>query len=310
MSGSAATAAFFRSIPTSDPVARRYYQAAADRIELLERFLEQERKFHDFTTQKWRYTEARLAEFATAFQPGIDPSPAVGKRFRCHLIWWPDELPIPAFVGQPGTRTVVGAPEPRALPLPGLRVLCRKAGPTCDYPDCPCNPDRPRAADSDIKPWPDDGTPPHDRPEHPRMKLLAAAEEAADALRECAVQERETAEFIAALQAKIQELRKAYDEAEARVTAASEEREELRTAYQDLQTRSDERIAALLRQKHEAYAETDRLRDASDSAIQASAREMARLKAWLRYIAGNFRDHRECAEEALRGDLVPEGFEG
>ena len=33
--------------------------------------------------------------------------------------------------------------------------------------------------------------------------------------------------------------------------------------------------------------------------------EIERLRGWLRYIEGNFRDHRQCAEEALRGDAVP-----
>lgn len=36
--------------------------------------------------------------------------------------------------------------------------------------------------------------------------------------------------------------------------------------------------------------------------------EVERLRAWLSYIEGNFRDGRECAAEALRGDAPPEGF--
>lgn len=36
--------------------------------------------------------------------------------------------------------------------------------------------------------------------------------------------------------------------------------------------------------------------------------EIDRLRGWLSYIDGNFRDPRECAAKALRGDPVPEGF--
>lgn len=36
--------------------------------------------------------------------------------------------------------------------------------------------------------------------------------------------------------------------------------------------------------------------------------EVQRLRTWLRYIEGNFRDGRECAAEALHGDAPPEGF--
>jgi len=39
-----------------------------------------------------------------------------------------------------------------------------------------------------------------------------------------------------------------------------------------------------------------------------AAEEIRRLRGWLDYIGGNFRDHRACAEEALRGDELPDGF--
>lgn len=42
----------------------------------------------------------------------------------------------------------------------------------------------------------------------------------------------------------------------------------------------------------------------------AEITEIERLRGWLRYIEGNFRDGPECAAEALRGDPIPEGFEG
>ena len=35
---------------------------------------------------------------------GVDISE--GDKFGGHLIWWPDELPIPQFDGEPGSRTV------------------------------------------------------------------------------------------------------------------------------------------------------------------------------------------------------------
>ena len=39
-----------------------------------------------------------------------------------------------------------------------------------------------------------------------------------------------------------------------------------------------------------------------------AAQEIERLRTWLHYIDGNFRDGPECAYEALRGDVAPEGF--
>lgn len=38
-------------------------------------------------------------------------------------------------------------------------------------------------------------------------------------------------------------------------------------------------------------------------------REMKRIRGWLRYIEGNFSDHRECAAKALAGAPLPESFE-
>jgi len=35
-----------------------------------------------------------------------------------------------------------------------------------------------------------------------------------------------------------------------------------------------------------------------------------RLKKWLRYIRGNYVDHKECAERALSGEDAPITFEG
>lgn len=41
---------------------------------------------------------------------------------------------------------------------------------------------------------------------------------------------------------------------------------------------------------------------------RSAADELERLRGWLRYIAGNFRDGKECAREALDGNPTPEGF--
>lgn len=37
--------------------------------------------------------------------------------------------------------------------------------------------------------------------------------------------------------------------------------------------------------------------------------EITRLRGWLAYIEGDFRDARDCAREALAGDDAPEGFD-
>ena len=41
---------------------------------------------------------------AALVREGVDISE--GDKYGCHLVWWPDELPIPQFDGERGSRTV------------------------------------------------------------------------------------------------------------------------------------------------------------------------------------------------------------
>ena len=50
--------------------------------------------------------------------------------------------------------------------------------------------------------------------------------------------------------------------------------------------------------------------DDLDVSLKSAADEIERLYRWLRYIAGGYRDARECAGEALRGNHVHPDFQG